>query len=70
MASTALISGRARNREIAMDFPTLIVLINVCDNGVVMIPISQRIRIRGTLGADVVAWKGAIEVNILVWSEQ
>ena len=48
-------------------------LINVCDNGVVMIPISQRIRIRGTLGADVVAvtaWKGAIEVNILVWSEQ
>ena len=25
MASTALISGRARNREIAMDFPTLVV---------------------------------------------
>ena len=24
MASTALISGRARNREIAMDFPTLL----------------------------------------------
>ena len=31
MASTALISGRARNREIAMDFPTLVVSMTIND---------------------------------------